>query len=85
MSGTRYTELIDLTGAAALGPGDVRVVDNPILRVPDVLFMNHQSGDGTLEVDQITAVAPFTIRFTNPGSMKNETRVGVVYRHSVPK
>ena len=85
MSGTRYTDLIDLTGAAAMAPGEVRVVDNPILRVPDVLFMNHQEGDGTLEVDLITEESPWTIRFTNPGSMKNETRVGVVHRHSVPK
>jgi hypothetical protein len=85
MSGTRYTELIVLEGATSMAPGEVRVVANPVLREPDALFINHLNGDVTLRVDQITTASPWTIRFTNLGSMENETRVGVVYRHSVPK
>jgi len=80
--GTRYTEVIDLTGAAAMAPGETRIVDNPVLRDPDVLFMNTLNGDAGLTVDAHDNVS---ITFTNPGSMLNETRVGVVYRHSVPK
>jgi len=83
--GTRYTEVIDLSGALALAPGEVRVVDNPILREPDVIFVNTLQGDSLLVIDQITTTSPFTLRCTNNGSMLNESRLGMVYRHSVPK
>jgi hypothetical protein len=83
--GTRYTEVIDLTSGNALAPGEVRVVNNPVLRDPAVILVKRLEGDLNLVIDQIQTTAPFTLRVTNPGTLPNESVLGVVYRHSVPK
>jgi hypothetical protein len=80
--GTRYKSLVALDGAAAMAPGEVRAVANPILRVPDEIFINTVEGDLTLDLSLITATS---ITYTNPGSMENQSRVWLIYNHSVPK
>lgn len=85
MSGTRYTDTIDLTGAAVLAPGEVRVVDNPTLREPDIIIAKRETGDANVVIDQITTTSPFTMRVTNPGTLPNESVLSVGFRHSIIK
>lgn len=82
--GTRYTDTIDLTGALAMAPGETRVVDNPTLRIPDLIMVKRQSGDRELIIDE-SLITATTISVHNPGTLANESVLGVGFRFSVIK
>lgn len=80
--GTRHHAVVDLTGGDALAPGEIRTIDNPVKRIPNVIFVDLRSGDTRLDIDP-SAITPLTITVENPSLVTpNESVLLVEHWHT---
>jgi hypothetical protein len=78
---THHHEIVDLTGASALAPGETRIIPNPVERVPDVIFVDLRTGDAALVIDPNSITAQqFSVE--NPGVNPNESVLLVWHWHT---